>query len=393
MDIFNKPFTEINFADVNALVIRQTLENQSLEYKKIPWTKDNAGKRELLRDISAMANAYGGYIIIGVEEDKADQAIAFANVQNSEDEQDRIVSMVHANLQPRIAGFNIKCLTDGTTNIILIYAPHSLRTPHLITGEDLYQFWIRHDRQKAKMSVEEIRDAILKNVGVSESVSTYLEKRKLDYMREIVQRPFVVVRAIPSEINQEFVNTRDPVLRDLLKRPLNLRPHGWDFHFNRDAKPTLLGLKIDKGMDGKQLELHRNGYVEGRASMYEHEVSQDKKIDGETHHAIRGLPVVEYVYSFINQAKQIFDYANYEGQVLIQVSLVNIKNYQLGRYQDQTMFQEYSPWKQDFLDIGPLAFDILDPDKITQTLTDRVWEAFGFEQAPYFEDSKFTVPK
>ncbi len=142
------------------------MENQSLEYKKVPWTHDNAGKRELLRDISAMANAYGGYIIIGIEEDKADQAIAFVDAPNAEDERDRIISMVHANLQPRIAGLNIKCLTDSTNHIILIYAPYSHRTPHLITGEDLYQFWIRHDRQKARMSVEEIRDAMLKSVGL-----------------------------------------------------------------------------------------------------------------------------------------------------------------------------------------------------------------------------------
>ena len=63
-----KPLDQIAEADVQALVENEVQETQTLEFKRDVYPTNDDGKREMLRDISAMANSYGGDILLGVDE-------------------------------------------------------------------------------------------------------------------------------------------------------------------------------------------------------------------------------------------------------------------------------------------------------------------------------------
>ena len=65
-----KRFDEITKADIDALVANGVAEGRTLDYKRtLPGGKDDE-KREFLADVSSFANAAGGDIIFGVEEDQ-----------------------------------------------------------------------------------------------------------------------------------------------------------------------------------------------------------------------------------------------------------------------------------------------------------------------------------
>lgn len=65
MSIFIKPLTEISFSDINYLVQNKIRESYDLDYKS-----DYPDSKKIAKLMISFANATGGYIIIGVEEEK-----------------------------------------------------------------------------------------------------------------------------------------------------------------------------------------------------------------------------------------------------------------------------------------------------------------------------------
>ena len=65
---FQKPLSEINEADLTAL-IPEVREGATLDYKREMYGTSNGDTWELLKDVSGFANAHGGYIVIGMTED------------------------------------------------------------------------------------------------------------------------------------------------------------------------------------------------------------------------------------------------------------------------------------------------------------------------------------
>jgi len=64
---FGKPLNEVGQGDLETLVQQEVRERQTVEFKRDAYARNDEGTREMLRDISAMANAYGGDILLGVE--------------------------------------------------------------------------------------------------------------------------------------------------------------------------------------------------------------------------------------------------------------------------------------------------------------------------------------
>ena len=58
----------------------------------------------MLRDITSMTNAFGGDLLLGVEEDEEGVAIALPGIDRADDEGARIVSSCLSNIDERIPG-------------------------------------------------------------------------------------------------------------------------------------------------------------------------------------------------------------------------------------------------------------------------------------------------
>ena len=176
--VFNKAFDDIDYSDIQSL-IGKVAERQNIEYKQQVWEHNDKETREMLRDISSMANAFGGYIIVGVRADQDGLPIEIINISNAEMERDRIWSSCISCLESRIPGLKIKTISlPERESLIIIFIPRSTRLPHMVTFKGLNQFWIRHDRQKSPMSIEEIREACLRVENLQKNVQDFIKERK-----------------------------------------------------------------------------------------------------------------------------------------------------------------------------------------------------------------------
>lgn len=393
----DKKFSEIVFADIEAAVKTGFFEDQNTEFKQVVWDRTDEGIREMLRDVSSLANAYGGVILVGLEENEDGQATNFHAVSNVGEERDRIFSSCLANLQPRIAGLDIKPIDMGNGQAILaIKVPNSFNL-HQITFKGLYQFWKRHDRQKSRMSVEEIKDAILKNDRGSQDTGKFIQERLR--LRKLEGRIFVI-SAMPVKSERQLFEISNSQVHDVLRHSDSERHGGWNFNFAHSyARPTLHGLRIvlgDGQAVGKSLDFFRNGYLEGVVTIspdYFYENRELHNSNGEVVSSplFRNIAIVEYLYSFTKRLNSLLEIIGYEGSYAISVSLSNINGFSLSKYRPSALFatREIGTWGENDLDIPIEVFEDLNPERMTKYIADRIWQAFGFEHEPFFENGVF----
>ena len=71
--MFNKPLKQVTYQDIEDLVFnKKTREDQQLDYKEMFYHQGqdfSRKKQEFLKDVTAFANANGGYFIYGVNDD------------------------------------------------------------------------------------------------------------------------------------------------------------------------------------------------------------------------------------------------------------------------------------------------------------------------------------
>ncbi|MBT4121001.1 MAG: ATP-binding protein [Candidatus Magasanikbacteria bacterium] len=397
---FNKDFGSINFEDIEYLVDNKIPENSRLEYKQVVWGGKDEDVREMLRDITSIANSYGGHIILGIKENNTDgSAEEIANIDKAEEEMDRIQSICLSSVQPRIGGLHIKILSKEGVSIIIIKVPYSFRAPHLITYKGLNQFWIRHDKQKSKMAVEEIGGSFIKKEGLSKSANDFLEERRRKITKLSEGQPYLTMAVYPIEQRGDFLDTQDQELREIMKKQSEARYGGVGFDFTyTNVHPTHNGLEInDLNNDWRNLEVFRNGYIEARINGGEISFSDIKKFEeqqeeGKTKvtnfNVLSTWCVIEYIHSFLKQVERVSKHLGYDGQYLVFVDLLNIKDYGLPKYKEGSHFgirdkYDLGFWNEENLRLGVFSLDQIDPDKNTNFLCDRLWQSFGHENHPY----------
>lgn len=159
----NRPIDQITEAEVAAFVANRTPEDQWLDFKGAPWARTPLGTFELLHDVSALANAEGGYLFVGITTDKEqdrDVATGFRDVEASTGEAQRIRSLCQQFIDPPIIRLDVHPRTlqrnSGQTNVVGIHVPPSVRRPHAFRWRDASIFVARYGTDVRFMPIQEL---------------------------------------------------------------------------------------------------------------------------------------------------------------------------------------------------------------------------------------------
>ena len=157
----HRPISEINDQDLMDLIGNQE-ENLWIDFKERHYegyrTDGEKYKREICKDVTAMANAEGGYILIGVgEEDKIAQR--FVDIPETERKVESIHNTCHQHIVPRIAKLDVKPhrlrLPDKAYNLIIIHIPFSENRPHGFNSRGTLNFVKRYGDTTKEFQIEE----------------------------------------------------------------------------------------------------------------------------------------------------------------------------------------------------------------------------------------------
>ncbi|MHB8549297.1 MAG: AlbA family DNA-binding domain-containing protein, partial [Thermoplasmataceae archaeon] len=168
---------DIAEADLVHLIETREPESQILEFKRDLPDRGNEARKEFLADVCAFANATGGDLLYGVEEDGEARAKALRPVtpDNVDEEQRRLQDWILNGLDPRVTGVEVLAVPVTGGYVFVVRVPGSWNAPHRIKTNQ--HFYLREGARKRPLDVPEIRSAFLRSENQADRVRNFRADR------------------------------------------------------------------------------------------------------------------------------------------------------------------------------------------------------------------------
>ncbi len=171
---------EIKEANLQRLVDEKIVERKTLEYKKALPDRDDKAKKEFLADVSSFANAGGGHIIYGIEEDNGEPAqLCGLGEINVDDEKLHLENLMRDCLRPRIPRVDIQPVRLTTSGVaVVIRIARSWNGPHAVQHKsESMRFYTRHSAGKKLLDIQEVRAAFIQSETTRERIMSFRAER------------------------------------------------------------------------------------------------------------------------------------------------------------------------------------------------------------------------
>lgn len=148
-----------NINYIRDLIDKKVEESLKLEFKR---HESIADRKEMSKDISAMANSAGGIIIYGLEE-KNHIADIHSYVDGKEYTKEWLENVIDSNIHRKIDGIIIHPIRDDedlSKSIYVVEIPESMNSPHMAKDRKYYK---RHNFKNLPMEEYEIRSLYFKS--------------------------------------------------------------------------------------------------------------------------------------------------------------------------------------------------------------------------------------
>ena len=204
MQIFTKPVEQIDFDDIQALIENSVSENERIEFKRsLPsnvdapdsWYEDKNqiskyARKKILEESVAFANAFGGALIWGIEENEAKPPAAarISPIPKCADLADRLKLIFRDCVEPELPQIEIFAVqsNDGESGVVILRTGRSFRAPHRVKPTGVCP--IRRSDRCEKMSMREIQDLTLNMNRGLEGLNRTLLNRSTRFREEKFQR-------------------------------------------------------------------------------------------------------------------------------------------------------------------------------------------------------------
>lgn len=200
-------------SDLQRLIDDGVEEGQQLEYKSEGALQNTDGcKKEIAKDVSAMANASGGVIIYGIKEhnsvDKKHLPETITPIQREDFSKERLEQIINSNISPKIEGIIIHPIPLENANKVAyaVEIPQS-QTAHQSLKDCIY--YRRYNFQILPMQDYEIRDVM----------------NRLKHPKVIMDFELIKHRYNPSSLESNIGIYAKPPSEEITTLSLKIRPH------------------------------------------------------------------------------------------------------------------------------------------------------------------------
>jgi hypothetical protein len=210
LSLNNKTLEEINESDLQALIDDQVSEGKTIDYKRDAVGRTDADKKEFLADVSSFANASGGHLIIGMDEEKGlPTKLLGLEVADIDVEKGRLDKIILSGLQPRMVPshqIQVVKLKESGRPLIVIRIPKSITMPHMITFQDWNKFYSRNSHGKYPLDVGEIRNLFVMSEAQLDRIKRFREERIAKIIADetpvkLDHEPRIVVHILPLSMS------------------------------------------------------------------------------------------------------------------------------------------------------------------------------------------------
>ena len=382
--MFGKSFEDISLADLQALVEARIPEGRRLEFKRDHYGRMDEAKREFVADVSAMANALGGYLLVGVEEENG---IASKIVGVEASDPDALVRAVtesiRASIEPPILGVRVRWINvERDQGVLVIQVDRSWNAPHRVTVARDNRFFLRDENGKHPMAVSELRRAFL----FASEVEDRIRRFRTDRLQLLMAnegplaldeaRPKLILHVVPQAAFTEGIQLR------LDSYGVGIPPlgaSGWNTMYSLDGLVTYSGPEERLESVRAFSTLFRNGAVEVVAHIHVGEK------DGRRSLSLSGIEreITSAVRRILTELQRLSVLPPY----YLMLSLVGVRGLcaPTNEWRDSLAF----PHRSDKILLPELTVDEATVKGATSAflrpIFDLLWNAFGQNGSPNYD--------
>ena len=384
-----KKLSSLQEQDLQRLVDDQVQERDSVEYKRDVYGNSDDDKREMLKDITSMANHRGGYIVIGIESDGEGIPINVVGIE-TDNHVERIRNSCLNNIDKRIVGLDIEDISLTNSKVVIVIAiPESINAPHMVTYKGLNQFWKRHGRQKEKMTTQEIGESFDKRLSNLNRLDRFLFLRKTEILENIGENTYMVISSSPALLLDEAIlSVHDENLRGLILNIPQLTV-GMGTISCGQPYPTINGLRANNSTPywddnpppiRDYIEVFANGFIE---------YGKLFKINGQSGKCFAGKADTASIVNFMRFIQGVYEQYLPLRPLVVSFTIYNAKDMWLAASPGNREEDRLVRWQKQHLELGKFYTDNIAQERklLTKAICDRLYQAFNRERCNQFDDA------
>ena len=383
------PVSKITRVDLDALVVNQTPEVRTLEYKRDLKLDTDGEKREFVKDVSSLANAAGGFLVFGAVERKDEtgnlgypERLIGVSCPNWGALTQKIENVIRDRIDPRVQGLEMHKV-DGFElgPVIVLHVPKSWSGPHMVWFGQTH-FYSRNSSGVHPLDVREIGHAFRAGSDRAEALRRFRDGRLGSIIAGQGAVPLwandskLVMHVCPLDA---YPAADTPGFSDSSRMPPITTGSGWNHRHNLDGFLTYSGGS-EPGPKRSYSLAFRDGAFEGAAIV-------DRRAD-KNYFFGRGIEqtILEGVGLFCKLSQE----RGYRGSLSVMVALTDA-------YGVRIVWDEHNerPWTEhDRIDRSTLVLpDVLldtpeaDLNQELKPICDALWQASGWDASPCYDAS------
>ena len=164
--------------DVTDVLASRPREGRGIDYKRELSISRGDDVKDFLADVSAFANASGGVILFGIEEENGEPTACIGiEIDDSDATIRRVESIITDNLDPALRGCHCDVITieDGK-KVLVLRIPQSPAAPHMIK-KGSPKFYTRGAAGNVPMDTYDLRAAFLASESMVEKTRRFVADR------------------------------------------------------------------------------------------------------------------------------------------------------------------------------------------------------------------------
>lgn len=381
----NVDFDSINESDLAELVSAQVPEGASIEYKKELYGNSDSDKKELLKDVSALANTNGGHLVIGVEEkDGVANSISSISESNPDSELLRMEQIVRSGIEPPIIGVKMRAvsLTEGGYTIVC-RIPKSWIGPHRVVAKGHNRFYLRNSAGVFEPGIEELRSMFIQTASTLEQAKVFRDSRiseicSGDGLRPLVGNGRLFIHIVPTASLSGLVSLDLEALNSNSQYFWPMGTSGMSPRFN------FHGYLCERGGDENHgyVQVFRNGCIESTKGSIVRKLEHGLNIPG--------TGVEELIFNSVPKYIKGLSFAGVPGPFIILITLEGVLGAKYAVHSSM-WGDENHPLPYDVMRL-PEGF--LDSDITVQNIHkamkpcfDALWNAIGYSESQNFDEN------
>jgi len=394
MPIIAKPVDQVTADDLKALAGQP--ESQNVQFRREAYSAHDDGQLEMLRDVSAMANATGGHLLIGARADNRGNLAAVDGVENGGAEAQRLLTQCGESIREQIVGLQAAAVDTGRARqTVLVFVPESMAAPHMVAFEGAQEFWRRYGTTRNKMSAAEIRAAFLESGDLSRRADEVHEQRKQVFLNAIGGQPYIRLASAALGVRRDVIDPSDQSIAVLLmsrrwaadsRESWGMTDPAGETGSNVPAmKPFAEGFAVEVA-DRRHQEVLRNGFVEFHAPAAAFDLRPERP--GLAGLTINPRALCEVAIDFMHLVQDVGERAQMTVPLVARMGIYNARAVDFypfpHGYSGPT---QTNRWQEtEHLEVSTSAIPRpFDPVRAAKDLLDRLWNAFGHAGCPFFD--------